>query len=477
MSGMPPYDLAVTGGTVVNAHGRESCDVLVSYGRVVALREPGGAIDAGARVIDATGCFVIPGGVDVHTHFDAVFQGANTADDFLSGGRCAAAGGTTTHIDMCFQEAGRSLAEAADRWHAKAEGRAVCDYSLHLVITDPRDDVIREIHDRVDEGYTSYKMFTTYEGLELADPAVYDVMRACADTGAMPFVHAENSALVQRRTAELLASGKTAPRWHPHARPVDAESEAVARVIALARAAESPVYIAHVTCRESLAHIARAQAQLAPVHGETCAHYLGITDSVFDEDGFGPARFLCSPPIRGEDDQRAIWDGLRTGVLSVVSSDHGPLHLADRMRLGGDDFSHIPNGAASAEHLRELVWTDGVATGALTPERFVDVTATAPARLFGLSTKGRIAIGMDADIVVWDPEKRVDVTSSSCQSELDYCTFEGRTFVGGAAATLRRGELLWNGEDSVGTPGSGRFIARAPSVESLAPTPAGATTP
>ena len=389
MNGMPPYDLAVTGGTVVNAHGRESCDVLISYGRVVALREPGGDIDAGARVIDAGGCFVIPGGVDVHTHFDAVFQGADTADDFLSGGRCAAAGGTTTHIDMCFQDAGRSLAEAADRWHAKAEGRAVCDYSLHLVITDPRDEVIQEIHDRVDEGYTSYKMFTTYDGLELADSAVYDVMRACADMGAMPFVHAENSALVQRRTAELLASGKTAPRWHPHARPVEAESEAVARVIALARAAESPVYIAHVTCRESLAHIARPELSSLRCTARPVPTTSGSPSRVRrGRLRTGAIPLLTPDPRRGRS-ARDLGRVTHRGALGRELRPR-PAHLADRMRLGGDDFSQIPNGAASAEHLRELVWTDGVATGALSPERFVEVTATAPARLFGLSTKGRL---------------------------------------------------------------------------------------
>lgn len=455
------YDVAIAGGTVVNADGRQECDVLVADGRIAALRAPGQPFAPGVQVLDATGCFVLPGGIDVHTHFDTVFEGAPTADDFLSGGRCAAAGGTTTHIDMCFQEPGGSLAEAAETWHAKAAGRAVCDYGLHLVVTDPRPEVIREIPDRVAEGYTSFKVFTTYDGIGLEDEGIYDVMRACAETGAMPFVHGENRALVGRRTAELLAAGKTAPRWHPHARPVEAEAEAVSRVIALARAAGAQLYIAHVTCRESLAHIARAQAELAPVHAETCAHYLAFTDDVFDEDGVGPARFICSPPIRGAEDQRALWDALRTGVLSVVSSDHGPLHLADRLRLGGEDFSRIPNGAASAEHLRELLWTDGVAAGALSAERFVAVTSAEPARLFGLDRKGAIAIGMDADVVVWDPARRVEVEAERCLSQLDYCTFEGRTFVGGAAATLRRGELLWDGERAVAAPGTGEFVARS----------------
>jgi dihydropyrimidinase len=327
-------------------------------------------------------------------------------------------------------------------------------------VTDPRPEVIDEIPARIADGYSSFKLFTTYDGVGIDDAAIYDVLRTCGSNGALVFVHCENDTIVRRRTKELLDAGRTEPRWHPVARPAEAEAEAIDRVIALAHAAGSPVYIAHVSSRAGLDRLERAQRSGQSAFGETCPHYLGLTEAVYDQPGFGPARYLCSPPMRGAGDQQALWDGLAAGVLSVVSSDHGPLHLSDRQRLGEGDFSRIPNGAGSAEHLRHLLWTDGVVAGRLSVERFVEVTATGPAVLFGLRDKGRVAVGMDADIVVWDPRVRWTAASTECTSRLDYCVFEGRGFTGAATATVRRGELLWDGREVVGRSGSGRFVPR-----------------
>ena len=452
--------LLVKGGEVVNADGRQRADVLAIEGRIEAL---GADLEApaGVNVVDAFGRFVLPGGIDAHTHFDGRFMGADTADDFAGGGACAVSGGITTHLDMCIPKAGEPPAAAVARWHEKAEGGAICDYGLHVAVVDPSVTSADQLARLVNEGYPSFKLFTAYEELALDDGAVLDVMDVCAEHGAIPVVHAENLHAIDRRTRRLLELGRREPRWHPWARPAGAEGEATARVIALAELAGAPVYVAHVTCRLALRAIAAAQARGQEVYGETEPHYLALTESVYDAPPAEAARYLCSPPIRSSEDQRALYDALRSGTLTGVASDHAPISLADRFRIGADDFSRMPNGVGAIEFVLPVLWTTGVRGGLISPERFVELTATAPAKTFGLDAKGRVAVGLDADLVVWDPDETWTASQAASRSAVDYCVLEGVELTGRAMYTVRRGELVWDGEQVTARPGGGRFIARS----------------
>jgi dihydropyrimidinase len=456
--------LIIRGGTIATAEGSFDADIVCADGRIVEI---GAAPDAGDsdRVIDASGRYVLPGGIDVHTHFSEPIMGTVTADDYTTGGMGAICGGITSHIDFAFQYKGESLHDAVANWHARAKDKAVIDYGLHVAITDLTPEARAEIPEMVKEGYSSFKVFMTYPALVVWDDDLLAILGLVGEAGGRVSVHAENYAISDALIKQFVAEGKLAARWHAPARPWMSEWEATVRAIALARVHSAPLYVVHMSAAPSLDEVAAARAGGLPVIGETCIHYLVFTDAVYDQDGFEPARFICSPPIRDSEHQEALWSGLRNGTLQVVGSDHAPFTLADRRRIGGDDFSKIPNGIAGVEQIRPMLWTRGVREGRITLERFVAVTATNPARAFGMwPRKGGIVVGGDADIVIWDADSRITYSEDTTHSACDYCVYDGVEAIGAAATTIARGEVVWCDRELTATPGRGRFVPRT-SVE------------
>jgi len=453
---------------IVDSSGQTNADILCVDGEIVSIgqrlaRPPSG------EVVDAAGLFVLPGGVDVHTHFDQPIPGARAADDFASGGDAGVAGGVTTHIDMCFQSPGQTLREAADAWHGLARGKALLDYGLHLVVVDPASG-IPDIPWAVEQGYGSIKLFMAYPHLMVGDDELYDVFRACAAAGALPLVHCENGKVIQRLANEYVKGGSTEPRFHALSRPAWLEAEAVERCATLAHLAGSAVHIVHVSSIPALNAVRRARGCGRDISSETQPHYLTLSDEVYDQPGFETAKYVCSPPIRTEADRRALWRGLVNHDLDMIASDHLPFDLEDRRRLGASDFRSIPNGIGGIEYLRPALWDGGVRTGLISPERFVELTSVAPARRFGLQRKGRIAVGLDADLVIWDPDLTVTPDPAWSHSRTDYELYAGLTFQGGARVTVRRGQVLWDGSSVTGEHGSGRFVPRHIGMPDARPT-------
>jgi dihydropyrimidinase len=410
----------------------------------------------------ASGKFVLPGGVDVHTHFSEPFMGTVTADDFTTGGEGALCGGITTHIDFAFQYRGQTLHDAVNNWRALADGKAVIDYGLHVAVTELTDETRREIPEMVAAGYSSFKVFMTYPALVVEDHDLLEILGRVSQAGGRVSVHAENFAMSATLIEEFVREGKLEPRWHAPARPWVSEWEATVRAMALARVAEAPLYVVHMSAVASVDEVTKARAEGYPVIGETCIHYLVFTDDVYDQDGFEPARYICSPPIRSVEHQDALWSALRTGGLQVVGSDHAPFTLAERGRLGGDNFSSIPNGVAGIEEIRPFLWSEGVRKGRLSVERFVALTATNPARAFGLwPKKGGIVVGGDADLVIWDPDKKTAFSMDTTHSACDYCIYEGLEATGAATTTISRGDVVWHDGVLNAPPGRGQFIKRS----------------
>ncbi len=424
-------------GTIVNADGLQRADVLVDGERIAAV---GPDLDGeGARVIDAAGRLVMPGGVDVHTHLDMPMDGFGTSDDFETGTIAAACGGTTTVIDYATQARGGTLREALEGWMARAAGRAVIDFGFHLCIADLRPDVEAELETMVEAGVPSFKVFMAYPGrLMLNDGEIFRVMRRAATLGARVCLHAENGCVIDTLVREALAAGHTAPRFHAVTRPAGAEAEAVQRGIALAEMTGAALYVVHVSSGEALSHVAGARNRGLPVRAETCPQYLFLSDEACEPPGVEGAKFVMSPPLRTRQAQDALWRGLASGDLDTVATDHCPFLLADKAR-GADDFSKIPNGGPGIEHRLLLLFDGGVKTGRLSLERFVEVTSTAPARLFGLaSSKGTVAPGADADLVVFDPGGTTTISAATHHMRVDYNPYEGRRLAG--AIDSRDGE-------------------------------------
>ncbi len=450
-------------GTIVNAAGRRSADVLVADGRVAAVGE--GLREPADRVIDASGKLLLPGGVDVHTHLDMPLGDIRTADDFESGTIAAACGGTTTVIDFATQARGGSLAAALAEWMRLADGRAVIDFGFHMCIAELRPDVEAEIAEIVSAGVPSFKLFMAYPGrLMLDDGQIFRVLRRAAACGGLVCLHAENGPVIDVLVRDALAAGHTGPHYHALTRPPAVEAEAVHRGIALARMAGAPLYIVHLSTAEALEAVSAAWRAGEPVMAETCPQYLLLSEDDAAAGGgeFDEARAVMSPPLRPRPAQDSLWAGLARGDLQVVATDHCPFTLADKAR-GRSDFSKIPNGAPGIEHRLPLVYDAGVATGRLSLERFVEVTSAGPARIFGLAPqKGAIAVGADADIVVFDPGGTTRVSATTHHMRVDYNLYEGRTLSGAIDAVIARGEVAVERGDFVGAPGRGRFLKRAP---------------
>jgi dihydropyrimidinase len=465
---MSAFDLVVRHARVATAADCFEADIAITGGRIVQL---GRGLAAGKREIDAAGRVVTPGGVDAHCHLDQpMAPPLRMADDFDTGTRAAACGGTTTVIPFAAQRKGQSLRAAVDDYHRRAEGKAHVDYAFHLIVSDPAPAVLtQELPALIAEGYTSFKIYMTYDDLKLDDGQMLDVLAVARAHGAMAMVHAENADCIEWLTKRLEAAGRTAPRFHAHARPMLVEREATHRAIALAELVDVPILIVHVSGREAVEQIRWARAQGLKIFAETCPQYLFLTAAdLGEDDSYQGARCVCSPPPRDKANQQVIWDGLNDGLFSVFSSDHAPFRYdaPEGKKPGGEEvaFRHIPNGIPGIETRMALLYSEGVLEGRMTLARFVELTATGPAKAYGLHPrKGSIAIGSDADLVIWD-EREFVLENKHLHHAVDYTPYEGHRLRAWPGVTLARGEVVWDGQFHA-RPGRGQFlVCAAPSL-------------
>jgi dihydropyrimidinase len=454
--------ILIQNGTVINADSTLHADVLIDGETILAVR-PGITRD-NHKLIDASGLLVMPGGIDVHTHLDMPFGGTTSADDYLTGTRAAAIGGTTSVIDFALQSRGHTLAEALAIWDAKAEGKACIDYSLHMAITDlgRNFETLAEMQQMVDRGVSTFKLFMAYPNvLMIDDGLMFRVFEQAAKLNALCLIHAENGSAIDVIVAEALAAGHTAPHFHALTRSTQAEAEATHRAIALAEMAGATVYIVHLSNADALRELKHAQARGLRALAETCTQYLVLSlEEQMPGKSFDEAKYVFTPPLREKKNQPALWQALADGSLSVVSTDHCPFRFADQKSLGKDDFTKIPNGGPGIENRMQLLWHHGVNTGLLTPERFVALTAAEPARIFGMESKGSIAAGKDADILLWDPNADYTISAATQAMNTDYSMFEGWQVKGNVARVFSRGELIVDSGKFLGQPGRGRFLKR-----------------
>ena len=454
----------IKNGTVVSSEESKPADVLIE-GETISAVGPN-LSTANHEIIDATNLFVLPGGIDVHTHLDMPFGGTVSADDYFTGTRAAAIGGTTSVIDFCLQSMGKPIAHALDIWNKKAEDKACIDYSLHMAVTDlgPNDAWLDEIDAMVAHGITSFKIFMAYPNVLMVDDrTIYKLMERTKALGALVLVHAENGTVIDAIVQENLAAGNTAPLYHALTRPTVAEAEAVHRVVAISElAGGANTYIVHVSCEDAMREVAAARACKLNVMGETCTQYLVLSiEDDMGKPGFEDAKFVFTPPLRQKRNHAPLWQALIDNTLQVVSTDHCPFRFADQKSLGLGNFTKIPNGGPGIENRMQLVWHNGVNSGRITPERFVELTAEAPARIFGMfPKKGIIAPGSDADIVLWDPAAEYTIRAATQAMATDYSIFEGFTVKGNSCQVYSRGELIVDNGRFMGDAGRGHFLHR-----------------
>jgi len=448
-------------------------DVYVEGERITLIGE---SLDVQAdKVIDATGKYVLPGAVDPHTHLDMPFVGTVTVDDVESGQTAAAFGGTTCHVDFVIQPQGSTFSAALDDWKSKADGKQVIDMGYHMAVTDLKEGgTLEELASLPDEGVTSYKLFMAYKGaLMVDDETLFRTMQVAAETGALVMVHAENGDAIDVLVKEALAAGHTEPKYHALTRPPETEGEATNRAIQLARVASSPLYVVHVSCAEAVEPIAIAREKGWDVWGETCTQYFFVDYTFLERPDFEGAKYVYTPPPRDKANQDVLWNAVRTDVLSVVSTDHCAFLWDGQKTMGKDDFSKIPNGGPGLENRLQMIHEFGVRAGRVSLNRMVELLATAPAKLFGLyPRKGTIAVGSDADIVVFDPEKKVTISAATQHSKSDYNLYEGTEVTGSPEVVLLRGNMLVENDELIASPGVGQFVPRAKFGEELKPVPA-----
>lgn len=453
----------IKNGHIVTAVDSYVADILIE-GETVALigKDLGALIGEVDKTIDATNKLVIPGGVDPHTHMDLPFGGTAASDDFETGTRAAAFGGTTTIIDFAVQYKGQALNEALDAWFAKSEGKATTDYGFHMICTDLPDERLPELKSMIDQGVSSFKLFMAYPGVFLVDDGtIFKAMTTAGEHGGLICMHAENGVIIDVLVKRALAEGKTGPKYHALTRPTKAEAEGVHRAIAIAEMAHSPVYIVHLSCHDALKEVQYARDLGLPAFAETCPQYLFLDYSYYEAEGFEGAKYVMTPPLRDKINQEQLWKGLRGNDLQVISTDHCPFCMKEQKELGRDDFSKIPNGGPGVEHRMSLIYSGGVAEGRISLNRFVELTSTAAAKIFGLfPKKGTIAVGSDADIVVFDPNREQTISAATHHMRVDYSAYEGWKLKGSVDTVLSRGEVLVEGNEWKGKTGAGRFLKR-----------------
>lgn len=452
----------IRGGKVLTATDTYTSDVLVD-GETISMLGSNLSVELADSVVDATGAYVIPGGIDVHTHLDMPFGGTTTADDFESGTRGAAMGGTTSFIDFAIQARGQSLQQGLDTWHRKADGNCAVDYAFHLIMTDVNAQTLPEMGSMVEQGVSSFKLFTAYPGVLMSDdPSIFRAMRRAGEVGGLVTIHAENGPAIDILVQEALARGNVAPKFHALTRPPSLEGEPTNRMIVLAQLANVPLYIVHLTCKDALDHVVAARDRGLKVYAETCPQYLVCSFDDISKPDFEGAKYVCSPPMREKWHQKELWRGLRMDDLQVVSTDHCSFNLSQKA-LGRESFAKIPNGMPGIETRMHLLWEHGVVKGEITPNRFVQVTSTAPAKIFGMyPRKGAIAVGADADIVVWDPTRKHTISSETHAMKVDYSAYEGWEVSASPRHVFVRGKQVVADGSYAGKKGDGRFFKRAP---------------
>jgi dihydropyrimidinase len=459
--------LLIRNGRVITAADDYYADVYCENGIISAIGQdlPAHRFTAD-RTIDASGQYVIPGGIDVHTHLNMPFGGTTSADDFESGTIAAAFGGTTSLIDFAIQYRGQTMRHALDDWRHRADGNAVIDYGFHMIVTELADAGLSEMDRMVrDEGVTSFKLFMAYPGVFMVDDqTIFRALRRTGENGGLVCMHAENGGVIDELVKEALRKGHTAPKYHALTRPSRAEGEATGRAIALAEMAGVPIYIVHLSAADALEKVKDARDAGLPAYAETCPQYLFLSYDNYEEPGFDGAKYVMSPPLRDRWHQDVLWKGLQKNDLQVISTDHCPFCMAEQKELGKNDFSQIPNGAPGIETRLTLVHDGGVRPGRITMNRFVELCSTTPARMFGLfPRKGTIAVGSDADIVVFDPNKVVTLGVKTLHMKVDYNPYEGRTVHGAPSTVIVNGHVIVDGDRFVGKKGAGRFLQRGPS--------------
>ena len=452
----------IRNGTVVTAERSFAADILVD-GEKIRDIAPSLPAEAAGRVIDASGMLLLPGGIDAHTHLDMPFGGTTSSDDFETGTRAAAFGGTTTLIDFAIQAKGTKMRDALDTWWKKADGRAVIDYGLHMIVTDLGEAGLEDMDSLVAEGVASFKLFMAYPGVLMVDDAtIFQALSRTAKNGALICMHAENGGVIDVIVRRALAEGKTAPIYHALTRPVTAEAEAVNRAIAMAEIAGVPIYIVHLSSEDALNKVREARDRGLPAFAETCPQYLLLSVEELARPNFEGAKYVFTPPLREKHHPPKLWDGLKNDHLQVVSTDHCPFCFEDQKALGKDDFTKIPNGGPGVENRLQLLYHHGVNQGKLSLNRFVELVSTTPARLFGLyPRKGTLAAGSDADIVVWDPQASHVISAKTHHMRVDYSMFEGFTVKGNAKLVMSRGEVIVEDGRFHGRAGRGVYLKRA----------------
>ncbi|MEU7292672.1 dihydropyrimidinase [Streptomyces exfoliatus] len=451
----------ITGGLVITAADEVHADVLIEHGRVVALAAPGTQGWTADRVIDASQKYVIPGGVDAHTHMELPFGGTFASDTFETGTRAAAWGGTTTIVDFAVQAKGESLHAGLNAWMEKADGNCAIDYGFHMIMSDVNEATLREMPKLIEHGVSSFKLFMAYPGVFYSDDGqILRAMQVAGDTGGLIMMHAENGIAIDVLVEQALARGETDPRYHGEVRKALLEAEATHRAIQLARVAGSPLYVVHVSAQEAVAELAAARDMGLPVFGETCPQYLFLSTDNLAEPDFEGAKYVCSTPLRPKEHQAALWRGLRTNDLQVVSTDHCPFCFVGQKELGRGDFSKIPNGLPGVENRMDLLH-QAVVDGHISRRRWIEIACATPARMFGMyPQKGTIAPGSDADVVIYDPYATQVLSAETHHMNVDYSAYEGKTVTGQVETVLSRGEVVVDQRKYVGHAGHGAFVPR-----------------
>lgn len=456
---MSEVDLLITGGMIVTACDSYLGDLAIKDGKISMI---GQHLKASAqKTISANGKYILPGGVDVHTHLEMPFGGTVSSDDFASGTIAAAFGGTTTIVDFAVQAKGQTLAQTADTWQRKADGKAVIDYGLHLAVTDANEDVLAEMASMIAKGYTSYKLFMTYDGLRVNDDVMLKALLQAKTHGGLISVHAENYYIIDYWVKEFLASGKTEPKYHALSRPPLAEGEATGRAIKLAKLAGAPLYVVHLSCQEALDEVVRAREAGLPIMAETCPQYLLLSEDNYDEPDFQGAKYVMSPPLRPKENQAVLWNGLAQGKIVTVATDHCPFNFAGQKDMGKDSFAKIPNGAPGIEMRLALLYSYGVGQGRMSLQQFVATVSTNPAKIFGLyPEKGTIAVGSDADVVIFDPNLERTISKKILHENVDYTPYEGFSVKGFPVTTIAKGKVITDHGQFLGQMGNGSFLKR-----------------